>query len=168
MHVTGPVLGRQGFMGAADASTHRAGRCGEDGEFLAGSGCRQFQSVYVHYRAELGAAIQAAHKRGAKVTGHLCSVNFREAADLGIDDLEHGFFVDTEFLRAKSRMCVRMSRKIPRGWRSSTRNSGPMHDTIAYLVAHHVAMTSTLPVFEMGSFQGRPTMQKTRTRCAVA
>ena len=35
-----------------------------------------------------------------------------------------------------------------------------MHDTIQYLVRHHVAMTSTLPVFEMGSFTGRPTMQK--------
>ena len=39
-------------------------------------------------------------------------------------------------------------------------NSGPLHDTIRYLVQHHVAVTSTLPVFEMGSFPGRPTMQK--------
>jgi imidazolonepropionase-like amidohydrolase len=46
---------------------------------------------------ELSAAITAAHKRGAKVTGHLCSVGFREAAALGIDDLEHGLVVDTEF-----------------------------------------------------------------------
>ena len=39
-------------------------------------------------------------------------------------------------------------------------NSGPLHDTILYLVQHHVAVTSTLPVFEMGSFPGRPTLQK--------
>ena len=39
-------------------------------------------------------------------------------------------------------------------------NSGALHDTIQYLVQHHVAVTSTLPVFEMGSFPGRPTMQK--------
>ncbi len=39
----------------------------------------------------------AAHKRGAKVTGHLCSIGFREAAAIGIDDLEHGLLVDTEF-----------------------------------------------------------------------
>ena len=32
-------------------------------------------------RAELKAAIETAHKRGAKVTGHLCAVNFREAAE---------------------------------------------------------------------------------------
>ena len=48
-------------------------------------------------RAELAAAIEAAHKRGIKVTGHLCAVTLREAADLGIDDLEHGLIVDTEF-----------------------------------------------------------------------
>jgi hypothetical protein len=39
-------------------------------------------------------------------------------------------------------------------------NSGPLHDTIQYLIQHHVAITSTLPVFEMGSFSGRPSMQK--------
>jgi hypothetical protein len=39
-------------------------------------------------------------------------------------------------------------------------SSGPLHDTIQYLVQHHVAVTSTLPVFEMGSFPGRPTVQK--------
>lgn len=50
---------------------------------------------------------ETAHKRGAKVTGHLCAVNFREAADLGIDDLEHGLFVDTEFLPG------RVSREAP-------------------------------------------------------
>jgi hypothetical protein len=38
--------------------------------------------------------------------------------------------------------------------------AGPLHDTIQYLIQHHVAVTSTLPVFEMGSFPGRPTMQK--------
>ena len=49
----------------------------------------------------LGAAIAAADKRGVKVTGHLCSIGFREAAALGIDDLEHGLTVDTEFFSRK-------------------------------------------------------------------
>src|SRR6202000_625481 len=35
-----------------------------------------------------------------------------------------------------------------------------MHDSIQYLIEHHVAVTSTLPVFEMGSFTGRPTLQQ--------
>jgi imidazolonepropionase-like amidohydrolase len=45
---------------------------------------------------ELKAAIDAAHGMGLKVTGHLCSIGFIEAAQLGIDHLEHGLFVDTE------------------------------------------------------------------------
>ena len=48
-------------------------------------------------RAELKAAVDAAHRRGIKVTGHLCSIGFREAAAIGIDNLEHGLLVDTEF-----------------------------------------------------------------------
>ena len=47
-------------------------------------------------RAELKAAIDEAHRRGLKITGHLCSVTYPEAVELGIDDLEHGFFVNTQ------------------------------------------------------------------------
>ena len=47
-------------------------------------------------RAELAAAIDEAHRRGLKITGHLCAVTYPEAAALGIDNLEHGFFVNTQ------------------------------------------------------------------------
>ena len=100
------------------------------------------------------------HKRGAKVTGHLCAVNFREAADLGIDDLEHGLFVDTEFLPGKKPDECPDKPEDPIIMAKLDVNSGPLHDTIQYLVQHHVAVTSTLPVFEMGSFPGRPTVQQ--------
>jgi len=69
--------------------------------FWADAGATSFKA-YTHItRAELGAAIREAHKRGMKVTGHLCSVTYREAASLGIDDLEHGFFVSTDFVANK-------------------------------------------------------------------
>src|SRR6516165_1816605 len=51
--------------------------------------------------AELAAAIDEAHKHGMKVTAHLCSVGFREAVADGIDNLEHGLFVNTEFWPGK-------------------------------------------------------------------
>ena len=51
-------------------------------------------------RARRG-AIEEAHKRGMKVTGHLCSVTYSEAADLGIDNLEHGFLAATDFVADK-------------------------------------------------------------------
>jgi hypothetical protein len=39
-------------------------------------------------------------------------------------------------------------------------DSGPLDDMISCLVEHHVAVTSTLPVFEMGSFSGCPTIEQ--------
>ncbi|MDE2462303.1 MAG: amidohydrolase, partial [Alphaproteobacteria bacterium] len=65
-------------------------------DFWAEEGMTSFKA-YMHItRAELGAAIQEAHRLGLKITGHLCAVTYPQAARLGIDDLEHGFFVNTE------------------------------------------------------------------------
>src|SRR5213080_3990788 len=108
--------------------------------------------------AELSAVIKAAHARGAKVTGHLCSIGFRQAAELGIDDLEHGLLVDTEFFpEKKADQCPDIPDDIQRYGKMDIQ-SGPVHDMIVNLVQHHVAMTSTLPVFEM-DVPGRPSMQ---------
>ncbi len=65
-------------------------------EYWAGQGVTSFKAYMNITRAELKAAIDAAHQRGIKVTGHLCSITYKEAAELGIDDLEHGFEVNTE------------------------------------------------------------------------
>ncbi len=160
MHVTGPYLEGKGswaiqmhqLTGPEDAT--------RTVNFWLDQGVDNFKAYMFITRAELGAAIAAAHKRGAKVTGHLCAVNFREAADLGIDDLEHGLFVDTEFMAGKKVDECPADGEDPVGMAKLDANAGPLHDTIEYLVQHHVAVTSTLPVFEMGSFPGRPTMQK--------
>src|SRR5262249_17877699 len=56
-------------------------------------GARSFKVYNYITRAELKAVVEEAHKHGVKVTGHLCSIGFREAAELGIDDLEHGLTV---------------------------------------------------------------------------
>ena len=68
--------------------------------------------AYMHItRAELAAAIDEGHKRGMKTTGHLCSVTYREAAGLGIDNLEHGFFVATDFVPEQEARCVSGARR---------------------------------------------------------
>ena len=160
MHVTGPYLEGKGswaiqmhqLTGPEDAT--------RTVNFWLDQGVENFKAYMFITPEELGAAITAAHKRGAKVTGHLCSVGFREAADLGIDDLEHGLFVDTEFLPAKKSGECPQEPENPDLMSKLDPNAGPLHDMISYLVQHHVAVTSTLPVFEMGSFPGRPTMQK--------
>ena len=123
--------------------------------YWADEGSTSFKA-YMHItRAELGAAIQEAHKRGLKVTGHLCSVTYREAAALGIDNLEHGFFASTDFVADKK------SNECPgQGKGQSTIaaldiNSTAVRSLIAELVKKKVALTSTLTVFETFT-SGRP------------
>jgi hypothetical protein len=126
--------------------------------FWLDQGVDNFKAYMFITPAELSAAVAAAHKRGAKVTGHLCSMGFREAAAIGIDDLEHGLLVDTEFYPWKKpgecpeKEDMHMISKLEV-------QSGPVHDMILDLVQHHVAVTSTLPVFEM-FVPGRPTIQE--------
>jgi imidazolonepropionase-like amidohydrolase len=160
MHVTGPYLEGAGSWALQMHQLNGPEDATKTVNFWLDQGVDNFKAYMFITRAELGAAIQAAHKRGAKVTGHLCAVNFREAADLGIDDLEHGFFVDTEFAAGKKTDQCPEDSENPEVLAKLDANSGPMHDTIQYLIQHHVALTSTLPVFEMGSFPDRPPVQK--------
>jgi len=104
--------------------------------------------------ADLKAAIEEAHKRGIKVTGHLCSVSFREAVDLGIDNLEHGLLTNTDFdPQKKPDVCPPNSlvRVAVASMTSDTANS-----VIQKMVSKGVGMTSTLAVYET-FFANRPT-----------
>jgi imidazolonepropionase-like amidohydrolase len=160
IHVTGPYLEGAGswalqmhqLTGPEDAT--------RTVNYWLDEGVDNFKAYMFITPDELAAAIAAAHKRGAKVTGHLCSIGFRQAAALGIDDLEHGIFVDTEFLPDKKPGVCPEHPENPQLMAKLDVNAGPLHQTILDLVQHHVAVTSTLPVFEMGSFTGRPTLQK--------
>src|SRR6202167_680204 len=158
IHVTGPYL-----EGAGSWALHMHQLSGPDDatktvNFWLDQGVDNFKAHMFITPAELKAAADAAHKRGAKVTGHLCAVGFREAASLGIDDLEHGLLVDTEFYPWKKpgecpeKTDYDLISKLDV-------NTGPVHDLIVDLVQRHVAVTSTLPVFEM-SVPGRPTIQR--------
>src|SRR5207244_3741585 len=75
-------------------------------------------------------------------------IGFREAASLGIDDLEHGLVVDTEFLTGKKPGLCPSPAEADKALLPLEVSSGPIHDMIRDLVARHVAITSTLPVFE--------------------
>ena len=52
-------------------------------------------------REMLAAGIDEAHARGLRVTGHLCSVTFTEAAALGVDALQHGFITNSDYVPNK-------------------------------------------------------------------
>jgi len=98
--------------------------------------------------AEVRAVVDAAHKRGLKVTGHVCAVGFREAAQAGIDNLEHGLAVDTEFFsEKKADVCPPRSDWLPE-LTSVDVKSAPVQSMIRELVQRRVAVTSTLAIFE--------------------
>ena len=98
-------------------------------------------------RAELKAAIDEAHSKGLKITGHLCAVTYPEAAEMGIDDLEHGFFVNTQLDPGKKPDACPDTAGGPT-IAAMNADGADAKALIATLVAHHVAITSTLPVFE--------------------
>ena len=125
--------------------------------FWAAQGSTDFKA-YMHItRAELRAAIVAAHALHLKVTGHLCSVTYPEAIELGIDNLEHGFFVNTQLDPGKQPdVCSRETGSATLA--KMTPDSAEATALIRLLVDHHVALTSTLPVFE-ATLPGRPVLR---------
>jgi imidazolonepropionase-like amidohydrolase len=113
--------------------------------FWADRGVTSFKAYQDITRDELRAVIEEAHKRGLKVTGHLCSVTYDEAIALGIDNLEHGFSVNTaQDPDKKPDKCsasagdYTLEHMMP--------GSAEANRLISNLVAHHVAITSTLPL----------------------
>ncbi|MGC1781320.1 MAG: amidohydrolase family protein [Acidobacteriaceae bacterium] len=158
LDITGPYLEGQGsfaiqmhgLTGPADATKLV--------NYWAGEGVTSFKAYMQITPEELKAAIDTAHSHGLKITGHLCSIGFREAADMGIDNLEHGLLVDTEFYSGKKPDVCPGGGMSEREMANSLDIAGPqVENTIRDLVKHHVAVTSTLSVFEM-SAPNRPTM----------
>jgi imidazolonepropionase-like amidohydrolase len=146
MHVAGPYL----TGGDAGGSMHKVNSVEAVRrvvDYWASEGVTWLKFYTDVSRDVLAAAIKQAHKRGVKVTGHLCSVSFREAVALGIDNLEHGLFVNTDFDPEKEPdMCppdamAKLADLDPRGAAAKT--------TIQEMVSHKVPMTSTLPVYEL-------------------
>jgi len=158
MHVTGPYLEGPGSFAVQLHQLTGPDDATKTANYWMDEGVDNFKAYMFITPTELSAAIAAAHKRGVKVTGHLCSIGFREAAALGIDDLEHGLLVDTEFFpEKKPGQCPDIPDDMVRYGKLDVQ-SGPVHEMILDLVQHHVAMTSTLPVFEV-EVPGRPSIQ---------
>jgi imidazolonepropionase-like amidohydrolase len=137
----------------------------------ADEGVTSFKVYTMVNRAELVQVIEAAHKRGLKVTGHLCAVGFVDAAKLGIDNLEHGLAVDTEFFSGKQPdQCPNRRDWLPELARIDVL-SPAVQAMIRELVNRHVAITSTLAIFEAfieDKFQLDPRMKAVLSEDAYA
>jgi imidazolonepropionase-like amidohydrolase len=156
IHVTGPYLVDQelgqiqihALAGPEDAR--------RTVNYWAAEGATSFKAYEYITRAELKAAIEEAHRHGLTVAGHLCSIGFTEAATLGIDSLEHGLMVDTEFVPGKKPdVCPESN------WPGTLEldvNGKEIQATIDTLVKHRVAITSTLAIYEsfLVSWPGAP------------
>ena len=159
LRVTAPYLGDlAGFL----PQFHTLGGAEDAGrmvDYWAATGATSFKAFMGIRHDELKAVIEHAHARGLKVTGHLCAVGFREAAALGIDNLEHGIIVDTEFFAGKKPDECPVQEAGDDFAKRVTIESAPVQEMIRDLVARHVAVTSTLAVFE-GLVPNRPPMAK--------
>jgi imidazolonepropionase-like amidohydrolase len=150
MHVTAPYLEGVGSFTPVMHTLTGPDDARKMVNFWADQGATSFKAYMNITRDELRAAVEEAHKRGLKVTGHLCSIGYREAAEIGIDNLEHGLFPDSEFVANKQPdKCPGAA--VNATLRTLDINSEPVKETIRTLVAKHVALTSTLPVFEAGA-----------------
>jgi hypothetical protein len=156
MHVTGPYI-----TGSVGAGSHML-TVGSPEEarrvvgYWAEEGATWFKAYTAISRDALGAAIEEAHRRGLKFTGHLCSVSFREAVALGIDNLEHGLFTNSDYDPTKE------PDRCPSGMRNRLADldmdSPDVAATIREMVEAGVGLTSTLAVYEL-SFPGRPPLE---------
>ena len=136
--------------------------------FWASQGATSFKAYMNIGEAVLGAAIKEAHKHDIKVTGHLCSVDYRQAAALGIDDLEHGpVYTDSEFVPDRKHDACPNIPAIVASWEKLAIDSAQVQGLIQDLVKHHVAVTSTLPVFE-ASITTRPVLSQRQMRMMSA
>jgi imidazolonepropionase-like amidohydrolase len=136
-------------------------------DYWAAEGMTSFKA-YMHITLEeLKAAADHAHEQGLKITGHLCAVGFKEAAGLGIDNLEHGLMVDTEFYsQKKTGVCP--GQHPAQAELAKMDVEGPeIQGTIKDLIAHHVAVTSTLAIFESFAPNRPPMSEAMRVRTSL-
>ncbi len=147
MDVTSPFIERPGTpvpeLGTINSPTEAEAMV----NYWADRGVNSFKVYQNVTKEDLQKVVAAAHARNLKVTGHICSLTYREAAEIGIDNIEHGFFQSSDFVGDKVEdFCPAFKRG-----RSLTElpvDSPDMKALIDYLISKNVAITSTLPVFE--------------------
>ena len=145
MYVTAPYLEGTGGYFPQMREIKNAAEAKAFVNFWADEGFTSFKGYMNLDRASLKAAIDAAHARHLKITAHLCAVTYREAAEMGIDQLEHGFFAATDFIPGKKEDACALSADPLAG---VDPNGKQAKDLIDILIKHKVILTSTLAVFE--------------------
>lgn len=154
VHITAPYMGREGHL--IEISEERGPeRMRAAVDYWAGAGATSFKAYMQATREELTAIVTAAHARNRRVTGHVCATSFAEAAAIGIDNLEHGFVVASDFI--PNRQPDVCPQNPFAGLASVTTPEAPAAQALfATLREHRVAITSTLAVLEQFTVTSPP------------
>jgi len=94
---------------------------------------------------DLEIIIKEAHKHNAKVTGHLCSITFAQAINLGIDGIEHGLNSTSDFRKNKTFGICDGSREYIDEIIIESEKVKQLHQL---MVDKNVFLTSTLAIYE--------------------
>jgi imidazolonepropionase-like amidohydrolase len=160
LDLTAPYLEGAGTFFAQMHELSGPEEAGRFVDYWAATGMTSYKAYMNITRAELAAAAAAAHRHGLKITAHLCSVSWPEAVAAGIDDLEHGpVYTDSEFVAGRQSDHCPEGSAVAASWSARKVGDAEIEGLIRTLLAHHVAVTSTLPVFELG-VPGRPPAQR--------
>ncbi|MGE0443063.1 MAG: amidohydrolase family protein [Gemmatimonadales bacterium] len=156
MHISGPYLtGPDAVVERKHLTTPEEAR--RVVNYWADEGATWFKVYTEISRENLKAITEAAHARGVKVTGHLCSVGYREAVAAGIDGLEHGLLANLEYHPDKQP--DRCPNRDLETYSQLDVTSPAVQATFRDMVAAGVAMTSTLAVYEI-SVPDRPPLEQ--------
>ena len=160
IHATGPYITGPGYPIFFLNTVKDAEEARTMVRYWADEGATSFKAYQHITRDEMRAAVEEAHARGLKVTGHICSVTYREAADIGIDNLEHGFRPASDFVRGKRPDECPADEARAQALRNMDPHGAEFGALVEHLVEREVAVTSTLVVFEAG-VPGRPAVSET-------
>ena len=116
--------------------------------YWADQGFTSFKAYMGVDKPTLKAAIDAAHKRLLKITGHLDIVTYKEAASLGMDNLEHGFMASTDFAVDKKENEPPATGAAIKSLSNLDIHSDSVKQFIQFLIDKKMSITSSLAVFE--------------------
>jgi hypothetical protein len=153
IHITAPYVTGDG--GGYMAEVHSPEQARRFVAYWGDEGATWIKAYTTIKSADLKAAIEEAHRRGMKVTGHICSVSFQEAVALGIDNLEHGLFTASDFQPGRTPdVCSGSLMAVSTRPENANPQAAPWTATIRAMVDNNVPMTSTLAIYEL-AFPGR-------------
>ena len=147
MHITGPFIEREGpkvpelgFIGNTDEVAKIV-------NYWADKGVTSFKVYNNITKEDLKICVEEAHKRGLKVTGHLCSLTYEEASNIGIDNLEHGFMAASDFAENKEEnICDPFTAR--QGLTNEPEDGDTINALIDLLIKNKTTITTTPNVFE--------------------